>query len=256
MISKAQTKLIKSLHLKKNREQMNLFIAEGKKIVDELLDSDDIEVVHIYASGNYFENQPFTTVTEEEMKKISALTTPPNILALCRIPVENTIIPDLQNELVLVLDDIRDPGNLGSIIRIADWFGIEYIFCTTECVDAYSPKVVQASMGSIARVKMDYKNLRNVLQVSKEKRIPVYGAKLDGVNILKEKLSSNGLLIIGNESNGISPELGKYLTHAIKIPSFNRSAIDSQSVPEGAESLNAAMATAILCAEFRREALK
>jgi TrmH family RNA methyltransferase len=256
MISKAQIKLIKSLHLKKNREQMNMFIAEGKKIVDELLDSDDIEVVHIYASGNYFENQPFTMVTEEEMKKISALTTPPNILALCRIPAENTVIPDLQGELVLVLDDIRDPGNLGSIIRIADWFGIGYIFCTSECVDAYSPKVVQASMGSIARVKVDYKNLRNILQLSKEKRIPVYGAKLDGANMLKEKLSSYGLLVIGNESNGISPELGKYVTHSIKIPSFNRHSIDSQSTPDGAESLNAAMATAILCAEFRRDAMR
>jgi len=247
MISKAQIKLIKSLHLKKNREQMHLFIAEGKKIVDELLEADKIEVVHIYASGNYFGNKPFTKITEEEMKKISALTTPPNILALCRIPLDNSTIPDLEKDLVLVLDDIRDPGNLGSIIRIADWFGIGYIFCTTECVDAYSPKVVQASMGSIARVKMDYKNLRNVLQESKDKQIPVYGAKLDGVNLLKEKLSTNGLLMIGNESNGISPELGKYITHAIKIPSFFGS---------GAESLNAGMATAILCAEFRREALK
>jgi TrmH family RNA methyltransferase len=246
MISQAQIKLIRSLHLKKNREEMNLFMAEGKKIADELLDCDNIEVVHIYASGNYFEDTPYTKVTEEEMKKISALTTPPNILALCRIPAENTTSPDLKNELVLVLDDIRDPGNMGSIIRIADWFGIGYIFCTSECVDAYNPKVVQASMGSIARVKMDYKNLRTILQESKDNHILVYGAKLDGVNLLKEKLSTNGLLIIGNESNGISPELSRYITNAIKIPSFDG----------GAESLNAAMATAILCAEFRREALK
>jgi len=246
MISQAQIKLIRSLHLKKNREEMNLFIAEGKKIADELLDCDNIEVVHIYASGNYFEDTPYTKVTEEEMKKISALTTPPNILALCRIPAENATIPDLKNELVLVLDDIRDPGNMGSIIRIADWFGIGYIFCTSECVDAYNPKAVQASMGSIARVKIDYKNLRTLLQESKDNHIPVYGAKLDGVNLLKEKLSTNGLLIIGNESNGISQELSRYITNAIKIPSFDG----------GAESLNAAMATAILCAEFRREALK
>lgn len=256
MISQAQIKLIKSLHLKKNREQMNLFIAEGKKIVDELLNSDNIEVVHIYASGNYFEDTPFTKVTEEEIKKISALTTPPNLLAVCKIPAENTVIPDLQKELVLVLDDIRDPGNMGSIIRIADWFGIGYIFCTGESVDAYNPKVVQASMGSIARVKIDNKNLRTVLQESKDKRIPVYGAKLDGTNMLKQKLTANGLLIIGNESNGISPELGKYVTNAIKIPSFSKDAIDPGSAPDGAESLNAAMATAILCAEFRREALK
>jgi RNA methyltransferase, TrmH family len=247
MISKAQIKLIKSLHQKKNREHMHLFIAEGKKIVDELLESKNIEVVHIYVSGNYFGTKPFTKVTEEEMKKISALTTPPNILAVCKVPADNIVIPDLQKDLALVLDDIRDPGNLGSIIRIADWFGIGYIFCTTECVDAYSPKVVQASMGSIARVKVDYKNLRNILNESKEKQIPVYGAKLDGANILKTQLTPNGLLMIGNESTGISEELGKYITHAIKIPSFHGS---------GAESLNAAMATGIICAEFRREAMK
>lgn len=246
MISKAQIKLLKSLHQKKNREQMGLFVAEGKKIVEELLGSATIEVVHVYASGNYFGNKPYTQVTEEEMKKISALTTPPNIMAVCRTPKENNTLPDLQNELALALDDIRDPGNLGSIIRIADWFGIHHIFCTPECVDAYNPKVVQASMGSIARVQVDYKNLRTLLQESAEKQIPVYGAKLDGTSILHEKLSANGLLMIGNESNGISPELGKYITNAIKIPSYQG----------GAESLNAAMATAILCAEFRREAMK
>src|SRR6185312_4274818 len=246
MISKAQIKLIKSLGLKKNREQMHLFVAEGKKIVDELLQSTAIEVVHVYGSGNYFGNKPFTQVTEVEMKQMSTLTTPPNIMALCRIPTETYTMPDMQQELALVLDDIRDPGNLGSIIRIADWFGIKHIFCTPECVDAYNPKVVQASMGSIARVQLDYKNLRAILQECAEKKIPVYGAKLDGTSILKEHLSTNGLLIIGNESNGISPELGKYITNAIKIPSYQG----------GAESLNAAMATAILCAEFRREAMK
>lgn len=247
MISQAQIKLIKSLHLKKNRDEMKLFIAEGKKIVGELLESKNVEVVRVYASGNYLGDKPLTKVTEAEMKKISALTTPPNILAVCRLPDDITTAPDLKKELVLVLDDIRDPGNLGSIIRIADWFGIGYIFCTPECVDAYNPKVVQASMGSIARVKLDYKNLRNILQQCRDNQIPVYGAKLDGTSILKEQLSTNGLLVIGNESNGISPERSKYITHAIKIPSYYGS---------GAESLNAAMATAILCAEFRREGMK
>lgn len=250
MLSNAQLKLVKSLHLKKNRDQMHLFIIEGKKMVDELMES-HIEIIHIYASGNYFGNRPFTKITEEEMKKISALTTPPNILAVCKIPLENSVMPDLQKELVLVLDDIRDPGNLGSIIRIADWFGIGYIFCTSECVDAYNPKVVQASMGSIARVHIDYKNLRNVLQESREKHIPVYGAKLDGVNILKENLSPAGVLIIGNESTGISPELSEYITNSVKIPSYHITGKITS-----AESLNAAMATAILCAEFRRSGLR
>jgi RNA methyltransferase, TrmH family len=250
MLSNAQLKLVKSLHLKKNREQMHLFIAEGKKMVEELLDS-HIEIVHIYVSGNYFGNKPFTKVTEEEIKKISALTTPPNILAVCKIPSENAVIPDVHKELVLVLDDIRDPGNLGSIIRIADWFGIGYIFCTSGCVDAYNPKVVQASMGSIARVHLDYKNLRNLLQDCKDKHVAIYGAKLDGTNILKEHLTPNGVLLIGNESTGISPELSDYITHAVKIPSFHISGKITS-----AESLNAAMATAILCAEFRRNELK
>lgn len=225
---------------------MKLFIAEGKKIVDELLESPTIDVVHVYGTGNYYGSKPFTKVSEGEMKKISALTTPPNMLVVCKIPQDNTLMPDLEKELVLVLDGIRDPGNMGSIIRIADWFGLGHIFCTDECVDTYNPKVVQASMGSIARVKIDYKNLRTILQESKDRQIPVYGAKLDGNNILKEKLSANGLLVIGNESTGISPDLNRYITHAIKIPSSGG----------GAESLNAAMATAILCAEFRREALK
>src|ERR1700692_1150206 len=124
MLSNAQLKLVKSLHQKKNRDQMHLFIIEGKKMVEELLDS-RIEIVHIYGSGNYFGNKPFTKITDEEMKKISALTSPQNILAVCRIPVENIVHTDLNKELVLVLDDIRDPGNLGTIIRIADWFGIQ-----------------------------------------------------------------------------------------------------------------------------------
>ncbi len=251
MLSNAQLKLVKSLHQKKNRDQMHLFIAEGKKMVDELLESTKIEVVHVYGSGNYFGNKPFTKITDEEMKKISSLTSPQNILAVCRIPAETSSVPDLLKELVLVLDDIRDPGNLGSIIRIADWFGISHIFCTSECVDAYNTKVVQASMGSIARVNIDYKNLRNVMQECKDKQIPVYGAKLDGTNILKEHLSSTGVLIIGNESTGISPELGNYITRSIKIPAYN---VPGKTT--SAESLNAAMATAILCAEFRRSELK
>jgi len=226
---------------------MHLFIAEGKKIVDEMLESPGIEVVHVFASGSYYGNKPSTKVTENEMKKISALTTPPNLLAVCRIPAETAVLPDFQKELVLALDDIRDPGNLGSIIRIADWFGINTIFCTAECVDVYNPKTVQASMGSIARVRVDYGGLPNVLQKCKTNQIPVYGAKLDGANMLKETLIPNGMLIIGNESTGISPELSKYITNAIKIPSYAHSAISA-----GAESLNAAMATAILCAEFRR----
>ena len=185
------------------------------------------------------------------MKKISSLTTPQNILAICKIPSENSVVPDLHKELVLVLDDIKDPGNMGTIIRIADWFGINYIFCTQECVDAYNPKVVQASMGSISRVHIDYRHLRNVLQDSIDKQIPVYGAALEGANVLKEQLTPNGVIIIGNESTGISDELQRYITKSVKIPSFHLA-----GKTKGAESLNAAVAAAILCAEFRRAELK
>lgn len=247
MLSKPQIKRIRSLHLKKYREAEGLFIAEGKKIVEELLDS-HIEVEHIYALDNYVaslsSSVPYTIVNAEELNKISALSTPQGILALCKIPKKNPSWPDLKQELVLALDDIRDPGNLGTIIRIADWFGIKHIYCSLECVDAYNPKVVQASMGSIARVKVHYVNLPHEIKEWADTGITVYGALLKGKNIYKDDaIRANGILIIGNESNGISIEIQKYITHPVSIPSYN---------PHGPESLNAAIATAILCAELRR----
>lgn len=246
MLSNAQIKLIKSLHSKKYRDETGLFIAEGKKVTLELEDS-FIDVVKVYYVNSYFGKFPNSRITAEEMKKISALTTPQDILALCKIPPGTDVLPDFNNELVIALDNIRNPGNLGTIIRIADWFGINQIFCSYQCADSYNPKVVQASMGSIGRVKIDYKNLPGALETCKKDKIPVFGAVLEGSNLYNEKLSASGMIIIGNESQGISAEIVSYVTKPIYIPHFDR-----KEKRNRVQSLNAAMAAAIICAEFRR----
>src|SRR5690348_6928997 len=221
MLSKAQIKLIRSLQLKKYREEEGLFIAEGKKIVEELIDS-DITIEHIYALEEYVaslsSSVPYTKISKEELEKISALTTPQGILAVCRIPETVKAQPDFKKELVLALDNIKDPGNLGTIIRVADWFGIGHIYCSEECVDIYNPKVVQATMGSIARVQVRYVNLLNKLSGIGE-GIPVFGALLNSKNIYKEKINTNGVIVIGSESIGISKEVQKYITNPVSIPS-------------------------------------
>jgi TrmH family RNA methyltransferase len=258
MLSKAQIKHIRSLHLKKYRDEEGLFIAEGKKIVEELLDS-SIEVLQILVTDTNEAllasfrkaiklqkddiDTELVSIADTDLDKISALTTPQSVLAVCKIPKGISVHPNLKKELALALDDIRDPGNLGTIIRIADWFGINHIYCSEECVDAYNPKVVQASMGSIARVKVHYINLTEMLKSRAGENITIYGALLNGKNIYKENASATGILVIGNESNGISKEVQKYISSPISIPSYNAN---------GPESLNAAIATAILCAELKR----
>jgi len=254
MLSKSQIKLIRSLQLKKYRETEGLFIAEGKKIVEELMGS-PIHIKQILisksrpelVSGSHkLKHDKLVDVVEipqEEFGKISTLTTPSGILAVCNIPKANAEQPDLKKDIVLALDDIRDPGNLGTIIRIADWFDIKHIYCSEESVDAYNPKVVQASMGSIARVHVHYINLASMLQKKVEEGIQVFGAMMNGKNIYTEQVKPKGILVIGNESNGISKEVQKHINHPVCIPSYNT---------KGPESLNAAIATAILCAEFRR----
>lgn len=252
MLSKNQIKAVQALKQKKFRDEQGLFIAEGTKIVPELLAS-AIEVKEVYASVDFFrknkinKNVLCVEVKAAELERISALTTPNEVLAICSMPEPKLELNSLKEKLSLVLDDIRDPGNLGTIIRIADWFGIENIICSENTADVYNPKVVQATMGSIARVKVHYSDLKYFLgsQVS-GLRLPVYGTLLRGKNIYKEKLSSEGLIIIGNESKGISAEIEKLITTAISIPSF------SNSEPGEAESLNAAIATAVVCSEFRR----
>jgi RNA methyltransferase, TrmH family len=254
MLSKKQVKQISSLKEKKIRKELALFTVEGEKSVEEFL-SGGIKVNAIYATSAWIlKNQGILheagkrteviEVSENELKKISTLSTPNEVLAVCAIPEYELNIEDLKKNLSLVLDEIKDPGNLGTIIRIADWFEIRDIICSEDCVDAYNPKTVQASMGSLGRVKVHYLKLPGILD--KLKGIKVYGALLEGENIYNTKLENKGIIIIGNESRGISESIKRYITQKISIPIFSN---NKDSAPE---SLNAAVATGIICSEFRR----
>lgn len=240
MVSKNQIKLIKSLQQKKYRLANELFIAEGVKVIQELLQS-NFELEHLFITENIFteiHSEKKTVVTSSDLKKISALTTASTCLAVFKIPNDTEIET---SGLIIALDDIRDPGNLGTIIRLCDWFGIRQIWCSAATVDVYNPKVVQATMGSIARVNISYVDLATVISKSK---LPVFGTFMDGENVYKQKLPTTGILVLGNEANGISEDLEKIITHRIAIPRFG----DLQKT----ESLNVATATAIFLSEFKR----
>ncbi|MFL5752478.1 MAG: TrmH family RNA methyltransferase [Bacteroidia bacterium] len=252
MLSKNQVKQIQSLHLKKNRVEQGLFIAEGPKLSEEIIGS-RIKVREIFALKNWLEKNheaihgsiAVTSVAEEELKKISTLSTPNQVVVICEIPHAEIDYTLVEKELTVFLDDIRDPGNLGTIIRVADWFGLSQVICSEECVEVYSPKTIMSSMGSISRVNVvtaDFAEVKRNLQ-DKGKHVPVYGAVLSGENIYSAKDLSPGLLVIGNESNGISEKVMRGLTHRIKIPSSSKN---------GAESLNAAIAASLVIAEFFR----
>lgn len=251
MLSKNQISHVKALHRKKVREEEKLFIAEGGKTVLEILAS-SITVTELYAVASFFsanEIRPGIACYEvkpQEMERITALSTPSPVLAVCTIP-DRTLMPEkLLNKLVLVLDDIRDPGNLGTIVRVADWFGISAVVCSETSVDLYNPKVVQATMGSITRVPVFYTSISKFIGDMKSQGMPVYGTFLNGNNIYSQKLSPAGLIVIGNESNGISREVEELIEERLMIPSF------SAATGGEAESLNAAIATAVICSEFRR----
>ncbi|MQP24582.1 RNA methyltransferase [Flavobacterium sp. LMO8] len=240
MVSKNQIKLITSLQQKKYRKQEQLFIAEGVKVVQELLNS-NFELQELFTT-----KQDFLTVSkikvhaisEADLKKISALTNPNTCLAVFKISKSKDFV---EKGLIVALDDVRDPGNLGTIIRLCDWFGIETLFCSEESVDIYNPKVVQATMGSISRVNVVYGNLETFLTKTK---LPVFGTFMDGKNIYQEKLPKKGIIIMGNEANGISPSIEKLVSERIAIPRFGNLQIT--------ESLNVATATAIILSEFKR----
>lgn len=240
MVSKNQIKLITSLQQKKYRKQHELFFAEGIKVIQELLNS-NFELYHLFSVEAIFDTLPqnkVTLISEAELKKISALTTPNTCLALFRIPEEK---PISETGLILALDDIRDPGNLGTILRLSDWFGISHVVCSNETVDIYNPKVVQATMGSITRVNVIYTDLEAFLEKTE---LPVFGTFMDGVNLYEQKLPENGIIVMGNEANGISAAIEKHTTERISIPRFG----DLQRT----ESLNVATATAIILSEFKR----
>ncbi|WP_281336646.1 TrmH family RNA methyltransferase [Flavobacterium eburneipallidum] len=240
MVSKNQIKLITSLQQKKYRAAHQLFIAEGIKVIQELVAS-NFELEHLYTTQNDFQEvskDKKTTISETDLKKISALTTPNTCLAVFKIPAEKKII---ESGLIVALDSIRDPGNLGTILRLCDWFGIGQLICSKETVDIYNPKVVQATMGSIARVNVNYIDLESFI---KETQLPVFGTFMDGTNIYKTNLPQEGIIIMGNEANGISPQLEKWAKNRLSIPRFG--------TLQKTESLNVATATAIVLSEFCR----
>jgi len=241
MLSKSQIKLITSLRLKKHREKHNLFFAEGPKVVKELLESTFV-VESIFATTAIpgIDEKDITRISEQELKKISDLKTPNKVLAVFSMPVTK----ELQlSGLTFVLDDVRDPGNLGTIIRLCDWFGVENLVCSKETVDCYNPKVVQATMGSLARVRVHYLDLGPFLK-EQTKSIPVYGTFMNGKSIYKASLKENALVVLGNEANGISTEIASLITHSISIPKFGKL--------QKTESLNVATAAAICLSEWHR----
>ena len=252
MISKAKIKYIRSLELKKNRMADSVFVAEGPKVVGDLLRvmrARLIVATQEWMSCNESEchGAEIIEVSADELRKVSFLQTPQDVLAVFNMPdrndTDNCEVPI--GKLSLALDGVQNPGNLGTIIRIADWFGITEMFCSNDTADAFNPKVVQATMGSIARVSIRYVNLSEMLSTLPD-GFPVYGTFLDGEDIYQQTLSDEGLIIMGNEGNGISHEVGRLINRRLLIPNFSTS-------EDRAESLNVAIATAITCSEFRRK---
>lgn len=240
MISKNQIKLITSLQQKKQRISHQLFFAEGIKVIQELLDS-NFELVNLYTTQNDFNEvaeSKKVLIEESDLKKITALSSPNSCLAIFKIPSEKKII---ESGLILALDAVRDPGNLGTILRLCDWFGINQLICSKDAVDIYNPKVVQATMGSIARVNVNYINLEQYLA---ETNLPVFGTFMNGDNIYKTQLPQEGIIVMGNEANGISIGIEKLISNRLTIPRFG--------MLQKTESLNVATATAIVLSEFRR----
>jgi RNA methyltransferase, TrmH family len=248
MLSQNKIKYVVSLHTKKNRQKYGIFVAEGEKIAEEILRNAKIQVEHIFATAKWIEKYDFLAkkfsnllveVTEQELKKISTLTTPNQVLITAKQPLLELDTAFINKDIVLYLDGIQDPGNMGTILRIADWFGIEYVFCSDTCVEVYNPKVIQATMGAFLRVKTKEIDLSEIW----DGKVPIYGALLEGENIFSENLTKHGIIVIGNEGSGISLALQQLITHPIKIPPHGN----------GAESLNVAVATGIICALFRNK---
>ena len=247
MLSKNKIKYIQSLDLKKKRKEEQAFLAEGHKLVGDLLHHFHCKLIvataHWLSAHPQVQADEVIEVTPDELSRASLQKNPQEVLAVFAMPSIDFDSDVLQHSLCLGLDDVQDPGNLGTIIRVADWFGIHHIFCSIGTADVYNPKTIQATMGAIARVKLHYCNLRSLIE--SVPGVPVYGTFLDGTNLYKETLSTHGLIIMGNEGNGISHDIEQLVSHKLLIPNY----------PEGvatSESLNVAMATGIVCAEFRR----
>jgi len=253
VLSKNQIKLITSLQKKKFRDQYNLFVAEGNKLVTDLIQAGAKVEFLIYTkdweqltsiSGKTHINKRIET-DSIQLKKISSLKTPASVLAVFKIPAGNCNETCIQNSLSLVLDDVRDPGNLGTIIRIADWFGLKHIFCSPNTVDLYNPKVIQATMGAISRVKVIYTPLKELILKYKTPDFPIYGTFLEGETIYNCNLQKKGFIVMGNEGKGVSQKIQQLVSKKLYIPNYPANRKTS-------ESLNVSVATSIVCSEFRR----
>lgn len=247
MLSKNKIKYIRSLELKKNRKEEQVFVAEGHKLVGDLLGH--FPCCLLVATAGWLQMHPSAAaneiieVTPEELSRASLQKAPQEVLAVFEQPAYIFDPEVIRSSLCLALDDVQDPGNLGTIIRLADWFGIEHIFCSVGTADVFNPKTVQATMGALARVKVHYCSLPQLIGGMKD--APVYGTFLDGNIIYTESLSANGLIVMGNEGKGVSPEVEKMINKRLYIPNYPQER-------ETSESLNVAIATAVVCAEFRR----
>lgn len=252
MLSKNKIKTIQSLNRKKERDESGLFLAEGNKMVEEALYS-DFEITTLVCTQQFADHHPDASkrATElieadrETIQRASLQQNPQEAMAIIRQPISARPDLNLATDLYLALDFIQDPGNLGTILRIADWFGIATIVCSENTVDVFNPKVVQASMGAIFRVKCWYTNLESFLAEPSTQTVPIYGTFMQGNNIYTAPLSKNGIVVMGNEGNGISDTVGNLITKRITIPTFSAKASKS-------ESLNVAIAASICCSEFRR----
>lgn len=252
MLSKNKIKFIQSLNKKKTREQEHVFLVEGNKMVREAIDS-TFSVKQIIGTADFFEENAITddvapeiiVCSSDELRKASLLQNPQQAMALVEMPTHPFVFNQLATDFSLALDFVQDPGNLGTIIRIADWFGIRQILCSTDTVDCFNPKVIQASMGAIFRVQIHSLDLEKLIDTCNQNQLPVYGTFLEGENIYQSELSGNGILVMGNEGKGISPSIEKKIQKKIHIPSFAEG-------NSGSESLNVATATAICCSEFKR----
>lgn len=248
MISKARIKWIKSLEMRKFRLQHNAFVAEGPKLVGELLPYST--PLYIAATKEWLDQNRLMLgavnevdeVSHEELERASLLRTPQCVLAVMPILEREFDISAISGQLVLALDGVQDPGNLGTILRICDWFGIRQVLCSEGTADVYNPKCVQSCMGALARVEVYYCNLPEVLAMA---QMPVCGTFLDGTDIYTEELPSSGIIVMGNEGNGISKEVAELVSHRLYVPNFPKGSLTT-------ESLNVAVATGIVCAEFRR----
>ncbi|MBQ6613420.1 MAG: RNA methyltransferase [Alistipes sp.] len=245
-MTKAEIQFVRSLADKRTRDSEHLFVAEGYKLVDEIRQS-ELRIRTIYTTRNDVVGNNVVLIEKREMERISQLNTASDILAVVEQPLYKLTQQSLKAKLTLALDGVQNPGNMGTIIRLADWFGVENIICSRECADLYNPKVVQATMGALLRVKVHYvDNLSTLLSEAHTSGVAIYGTLLDGNNIYQEKLSQEGIIVMGNEGRGLSDECRKTLSHKLFIPPYPADAPTS-------ESLNVAMATGIILSEFRRK---